>query len=145
SKPVWALSGAAAALALGLSIWMYQLDDGILNSGSPDSQIADLREERSDPDEAPRSRETMRPEVQIPAQSVTVVGPAEEESAEALIDQVAEPEAKGEAGAGEASRRAAGSSVSGSIRPEIPSPVGTELDEVAPLSRQVKEQKSAIS
>jgi len=45
SKPVWALSGIAAALILGISVWMSQLQDGTTGPSAPDTQIAELRED----------------------------------------------------------------------------------------------------
>jgi len=92
SKPVWALTTAAAVFALSLSFWMYELKDGEKKLNSPDTQIADLREQSDTAGPGVTSNNKRQPEVKIPAQSVTVIGSVEETAEMAAAPAVSELE-----------------------------------------------------
>jgi len=66
ANPAWALGGAAAALALGLSFWAYQMRDNAAEPASGGTPIAEMR--KGGP-----ARPEPVPEVTIPAQSLTVI------------------------------------------------------------------------
>jgi Ca-activated chloride channel family protein len=83
ARPVWALTGVAAVLALSLSFWMYRVQNRSGRSAAPTARITDLREATG----ASRAAASVAGpgEVEIATQHLTVVGPEEKnEKAENL-------------------------------------------------------------
>jgi hypothetical protein len=78
SRPVWALSAAAACLLMIVSVWVYQLRDGETASTGPESLIADLRKNSTPASQSPQPEAGRdRTKVEIAPYSVTVAGDKE--------------------------------------------------------------------
>jgi hypothetical protein len=78
SRPVWALSAAAACLLMIVSVWVYQLRDGETATTGSESLIADLRKNSTPAPQSPQPEVGRdRTKVEIAPSSVTVTGTEE--------------------------------------------------------------------